>query len=291
MHFNDEAKQQVTRSRKILLADDGIVTGQTTLGFKQEIYSIRQSAGLEVDLECFAMLVRPNDPEAHSLIRAPFYAKDGNHLHYGALAYLPSEMADCPWCRERQLLETLRPKLTEDSQKFVSARIRALEKELEVPFLVRSAPRFAHQPLTLGSFFGTLAEKSAFAATSSVAHQLGFQVEEETKQHHVKFIPIPFVLSAFFDAVILAGFFRTLSKRYWYFAGFQRSVVSRLANYPARLACPGNIAELLWAAANGILPTSVVLELVDRNGVEDVGLRALKEIAIALAPPSRKVGA
>jgi hypothetical protein len=275
--FADAVKTTISTSTSILLADDALVSGATLFGFKQEIYRVCQAAQFVPQLHCFAMLARPSGPEALRYKKLPFFSSDGHHFSYGAQVFLPLGAESCPWCKELNILQTLVVRLKPSSQRIIRQRIMELDVELQTPFLLGRVYR-EKDPRTVGSFFGTLSDRAAFSAVSSAAHRLAHQTDQDNLPGQVTVISVPFILSAYFDSVILAGFLRTLRRKELYFAGHDDAIRETLDAYPSHLAYPGNVPELLWAAINDKLPADPVLRLAERCPDPDPMLIPLKEM-------------
>jgi hypothetical protein len=146
----------ITKCSNILIADDGVVTGSTVLGLKDEIYRICQARDRLPQLNCFVLILRPRTPGLERSIQLRFYAEDKKqHLHYGELVYLPEPgRENCPWCEERAFLERFLPKLSKKAAFQVRNRMRNLEGELAIPPLFGRAKGNKKRRYTLGSFLG-----------------------------------------------------------------------------------------------------------------------------------------
>jgi hypothetical protein len=300
--FSEEIGTKVIESKSLLLADDGIVTGTTIFGFKQQIYQLWQGAHRSPNLDCFVAIARPADPQQlEDARRAFFSAVDGKcHLHYAYLVHLPPPGHDeCPWCHERELLKKQLAELPSNGIAPLRDRLRVLEKELEVPFVLCGAAKRPAKVLTYGSYFGTLNEKAAFAAAASVAQLLSSEsdgrgsartseLEKSTSAKTVSnIVSAPFILTAFYDATFLSGFFRTLRFKHINFSGLHEHTTRKLLYYPAGMAYPGNVSELIWAALDRKLSRDAALRLAKKIRRPDPMLSALKELLCLLKEASK----
>ena len=60
-NLQDELQEPLRDAKKILIADDAIVTGSTLFNFRSAIYRITQELGTRPQLSVFVMVSRPAD--------------------------------------------------------------------------------------------------------------------------------------------------------------------------------------------------------------------------------------
>src|SRR6202034_3284554 len=121
---------------------------------------------LEMDAEvnAFVMVSRPADTEAFVSITRKYRSRQVKKIVAGVQLFLPGAR-QCPWCDERRLLTSYQHRLSEPSQRLARSRIDKLQSPVYTQLLlVGPADQLPADPKTHGSFFGTLAQQTAFAA-------------------------------------------------------------------------------------------------------------------------------
>jgi hypothetical protein len=263
-------------SDQVLIADDAVVSGQTVRGLKHQLYRACRSRGRVPRVDCFVLLARPRSRELGRAVRLPYYDDDGSHLHAVWTLYLP-DGASCPWCHERNLLLDLRRHVA-NADEYLRFRVQHLETGVEPPVLLGSDKVPAANERTVRSFFGDLDEKTAFAAASSIACELTLQADEPAQPFTREVVDLAFILEAFFDAALLSGFLRTVSRSAlmsWTQTG---RVASVLQSFPADRCVPGIVEEIAWAAINKKISPDVVKALMDRVPDPTPGHRMLRSL-------------
>jgi hypothetical protein len=246
--------------KRILVADDGIVTGLTVRTFKDVIFHFYRPSGEIPDLDCFVMVARPPNNIAKESAEFPFRAEDGKHFIYGELVYLPYGGDRCPWCRELKLLLEYRHKLPSQARDAIEKRIAHLEGEVEFPLIVSNPSSY----LTLKSFFGNLSPKAAFAAMAYVTQTLMNEMEEKHDPYKVPAVDLAFVVRAYFEAVFPASFLRTLDKKYCRVEEHEKKITDFLETYVTTHSSPGLVAELAWSAIQGKIPSKPILDIIKK---------------------------
>lgn len=263
-------------AKRILIADDGIVTGATVRTFKDLIYQFFQPSGSVPELDCFVIIARPTNIGARQSAEFPFRDRDEKHFSYGELVYLPYRDAKCPWCQEYKMLDKYRFKVTGAAKRAIEKRIRHLESEVKVPLLVEKPENF----LTLRSFFGNLRPKAAFAAIASVTQALANEIDENRDPFRIKAIDLNFVLKAYFEADFPAGVLRTLDRKYCRTAVYEKALYEFLETYPSVYSYPGLVVELGWAGVQGKLPLEPIRHLLERVPNTDPTVNLLRQLLL-----------
>jgi len=271
----DEAPElcgQLDENTHVLIIDDALVSGATLVSLHRTVHHARDDDG-DAAISIFVPLSRPSRPDDREHVERHVYppAKqdDGRikgGLHYAYDLLLP-DANQCPWCREKEFLEERLETLSPESRKRATNRIDRL-KELEPPFLPCGR---TEEPKTVGSFFGTLEPRAAFAAVSAYAQGMRCKMEDDRHDETIKIVDVPLLLQAFFDPIIVAAMLRTFQVRDLRDPGsgpeVARTIEENIKGYE-----PATIAELALAATEGKVPASTVRKLLEERGEEWTGL-------------------
>src|SRR5579862_944701 len=250
--------------KHILVADDGVVTGATLRAFHDRIYEYSNRYNPTLRVDCFVMVSRPANLLAKHAAEYPFRAQDGNHFYFGAEVYLPYSEYGCPWCQEHKYL-TNAETLFGGDQSEIKKRIRHLENEVEQPLLHPNPEGY----LTLGSFFGNLTSKAAFAAMASVIQSLVIEIEGKQDAFEIRAVDLSFIVEAYFDAVFPAGALRTLDLKYCRVEEHAAAIMQAISTCTSPSSSPGLISELAWAAIQGKLPAEPIIALLKKVNNSD----------------------
>jgi hypothetical protein len=175
-------------AKRILIADDAIVTGETLFNFRSAIYKITQPAGARPSISIFVMVSRTaNDVLLESLERR-YRDHEGVRIAYGEKIFLPEEQ-HCPWCKERDFLRSIVRLLPEDEEVRESVRLRIeqlTQTPLQWPFFMLPADHGLEPNLkAVDSFFGTVEEplniRAAFAAGACVAQTMKMELGNSSR--------------------------------------------------------------------------------------------------------------
>jgi hypothetical protein len=182
--LEDSLRSPLQGAKRILIADDAIVTGATLFNFRSAIYKLTQpSEQSRPTISIFVMVSRtPNDIVLESL-RRRYRGREGVKMAYGEKIFLPEEQR-CPWCKERDFLQSIMELLPEgsDVRNDVGARIKQLDhKPLQWPFFMLPDDHGLQPNLkAVDSFFGTEDEPlnvhAAFAAGTCVAQTMKMEL-------------------------------------------------------------------------------------------------------------------
>lgn len=254
--FPGKIARQIGEAKQILIADDALVTGATVLGLRYQVYACCQNAGRSIPLDCFVCLCRPQTPNDEKAVGRPFFSEDkATHFHSGVCIYMPGiGQENCVWCKERERWNCSLQHVSGKSKQFALDRIAALERECS------GAPLLCDSGRVVGSLFGELDHATAFAAAASVCHTLCAEADLADPFSEAA-LDLPFVIGSYFDGVLLAGLLRTCAPRHVRYSGSETAAIERLESLPWKDLSPAAISEFLWAAVEGKLPQSIVVNL------------------------------
>lgn len=250
----------------VLIVDDTLVSGSTVVGLRRLVHRASVELG-GVAVTIFVPLSRPADQDDHrrvSVTVQPSREASGGvigGLHCAQEVLLP-DGGECPWCRERTMLEEHLESLSGESREFAVRRREQLAKgELEAPLLPCGGEE---EGTIVGSFFGDLKPIAAVAAVSAHAQRLRDEMERIREDETIRVLDVPLILQAFFDPIIVATMLRTLPPRDLRDAPSEhvvaRTIRANLSDYPAP-----TIAELALATIEGKLPVKPVRELLESH--------------------------
>lgn len=252
--------------RHVLVVDDTIVSGATLVGLRRLVHiASRELGGVKATI--FVPLSRPADPEDHLHVRRCVFPKEKGEdglvlggLHCAQELLLPDGNDDCPWCRERTMIEEGLDQLQGASHEFASQRRSHLEA-LAPPLLPCGGEEEGE---IVGSFFGDLKPVTAFAAVSALAQYMHCEMERVRHDETIQVLDVALLLQAFFDPIIVAAMLRTLQPRDLRDAPSEpavaRTIRANMREYP-----DATIAELATAAIAGKLPVKPVRELLEER--------------------------
>ncbi len=190
----------IRQAKRILIADDAIVTGETMFNFRSAIYKITQpNIESKPSISVFAMVSRTADRiPLESLERRYRDTLRGAQMACGEEVFLPDEQ-QCPWCKEQNFLTNVidhLPADPEEIRRLARDRIEQLnQRPLMWPFfMLKDGHGLPDNPQAVDSFFGTRDEPlnpyAAFAAGSCVAQtmkmELGNSARSTKKPHDPK---------------------------------------------------------------------------------------------------------
>lgn len=100
----------------VCLVDDAIVTGSRMLGYRGRLNEFRRNHGLgECELYCLVGVFRPASAKAGQGLRDVFdHSPNDSRLFSVEQLFLPCwDQAECPWCKEVEILENSLPDVRE----------------------------------------------------------------------------------------------------------------------------------------------------------------------------------
>jgi hypothetical protein len=284
--FSEETARRVQASERVLVADDGLVSGHTLRGIKTEIYRVCQSDGRLPELDCFVVLSRPRDQAQLDSVRLPYFSSDGNHLHCAYEIFLPSG-SECPWCLEHQHLGRICNALSPTHRALAIARMRHLES-MAMPNVLDTRIAGAGNLKTLSSFFGELPPHVGFAAAAAATHALVLRCEAERRKGRHQSINLLFSLQCYFEACFRSGLLRTVGAQWVRREAAGQDLQAFLETLPASREYPGGLAELGWGAICEKLPARVVYDLLLAADADDEAA-LLYSAVLELASPTLPV--
>ncbi len=249
---------------QIVVVDDTITTGLTLGRVRRAVYNAAQPLGINPDVSAVVLVARPSDPHHLREVGRPFRTANGLNVHHLHEVLLPAGR-NCPWCEERQLLQAWLSKLSDAAAVAALARLERLSRAMAAPLLI-GADGNASENVTVGSFFGELTERCAFAAASSAVVTAQHELRSRRSAAEVHVVSVEPALDAFYDADLLIGVLRTVEPLRL------ASTDARVSAKYRRLAALGTALpdwlrlELGWAVVNDVLPDigiDPVLEDVD----------------------------
>lgn len=269
--FTDEQAEVIRGIRNVLVLDDALITGSTLFRVQAALYEVEQKLDLEVRLSAFAVLSRPSDPDDVKAVRRRYGVrterKDGSPIFRFNAAFtvvLPAE-AECPFCREKSILEKRRARVSNPA---LAARIDHLansEEGLHEPILTGETSGTGK---TIGSFFGKLKPKTAFAAAASVAQVQKRSFTRNRPVDKMRVLDTTLVAEAFYDPALAAGVLRTFDQRDLRSPKldqqFDRAVKNRGEVMPA-----GALTEIAWAAVARKLPPDGIRSVLGKRSDAD----------------------
>jgi hypothetical protein len=270
----------VRDATEVLVMDDVLITGATLFGLRKQIYGVAQARQAHIDVSAFVVVSRPATTDQWLAERQRYMgAAPGGGVRHGLHAaqeiLLPPPGADhCPWCRERRLLQRLRPYLDGDAAQAADGRIEWLQKTpLEPPLTPGAAARDA---LTEGAVFDRRLQATAFAAATSTAQHMRHLLRSQGDPNVIQLVNAELMLTAFFDAAIFGGLLRTFDPREVRDPARDPALAARLGDNDYDLAM---LYELAFAAAEGKLPAGPVGARLDAHVGDDADVELLRSLA------------
>lgn len=181
--IEDSLRVPLQGAKRILIADDAIVTGATLFNFRSAIYKLTQPANVRPVIGVFVLVSRAADDVPIESLERRYRDGSGARIGWGEKIYLPEEQR-CPWCKERDFLEQIVHLLPEGGEvsESVRSRIGQLDqKPLQWPFFMLPDDHGLVPDLkAVDSFFGTEEEPlnayAAFAAGTCVAQTMKMEL-------------------------------------------------------------------------------------------------------------------
>jgi hypothetical protein len=281
--------EELASCNHALLLDDSVVTGNTLISLRREIYERVAERGKPPTVDAFVVLSRPSSEDDEAAVRRPLTAKDaaGNpalKFRYVEQVLLPDH-DDCPWCEERDHLGTFATRIR-GHEDFVHERDDLLSsmKGLRPPLLPTKEDRPGH--VTHESFIGELRPAAAFAATASVAHGLSLDLEKRRRGAEVAMVDVGLVVEAFYDPIIVAGLLRVVPQRFLRHHSNDEAINHRLANHAAAFG-DNCLAEIAWAAIQGRIPPEAIHAALAQLEEPSPTLEAYRELLEVQHPELR----
>lgn len=266
--FSADIHEFVAQSKRVLVADDAIVSGTTLVNLRAELFRVTQQLGISPEVNAFVVISRPPDEEPLRALKRRYSGNSVNKILAGAHIYLP-EGRHCPWCREHRLLTAFRSKLQGVDLSRAQERIKKLEAPVAAPLLMVAASD-AHKDLrTLGSFFGTLRQPAAFAAGVCASQSLVQQLSTFGGGIQSKVIDLGMAVDSYYEGVLLSSLLRTFNAVHVRYPGSDPRVEAALSRIDPVRAYPGVLSELALAALDNKIPYAKVRELLERRRSDD----------------------
>jgi hypothetical protein len=262
----EQALRQLTSKSTVLLADDALIEGRTLKGLRHEVYRVCQPTQVP-QIQAFVCIARPDSAETLTNAGRPLFDAAGRQLYAAYELFLPSRGEhDCPWCLEHRFWRRFVQSAESPIADLARKRIALLEgHDLHPPFIL-DCEEVDTSVRTRGSFFGELDIKTAFAAATCAALEIRATLETERNFRSVAVLDVPMVVSSYFDSVLIAAVFRTLTATEIFDPSRVHEVSRTLMASPTDAAYPGLLAEYAWAGINRKLPYEPLLRLLEAAG-------------------------
>jgi hypothetical protein len=264
----------LAKAKRVLVADDAIVTGITLLNLRTEVFRVTQQLGVTPEVNAFVIVSRPSGPEPLKALRMRYHGKSVTHVLAGVQLFLP-EGKNCPWCHERKLLTSFRPQLKGDALTAAQQRIRKLEAPVLAPLLIVPPHDARDDLLTQGSVFGPLRQPAAFAAGVSAAQRVIHSLGTLGGGIQLKVVDLEMAIDAYYEGVLLASLLRTFKPVHVRYPGSDPKVEAAILRLDPQRAYPGVLAELALAAIANKIPSRHVRQLVETQKAQDASLLML----------------
>jgi len=279
-----ELMSSLAGAKRVLVADDAVVTGYTLQNLRAEVFRVTQQLGSAPELNAFVIVSRPSNEDPLKAIKRRYRGQSVGQILSGVEILLP-EGKHCPWCAELRLLTSfrlLRPKGA--VLNVAETRIRKLEGRLEPPLLMVNSSDARGDLQTLGSFFGILHQEAAFAAGVCAAQTVIQQLGSFGGGIQLKVIDLAMAIDAYYEGVLLASLLRTVNPVHVRFPGGDPKVDQSLLRIDPSRAYPGVLAELALAAIDNKVPSKHLRKLLDRAKSQDPWLTMLTHIMDEVRP-------
>lgn len=263
----------------VLIMDDVVITTQTLFGLRTAVYDVAREAQRDVRVWSFVVVARPPSLAIWKRLRQRYMADVGTGTRsllacVQELELPPPGHANCPWCRERVLLQRTLGKLEEPALGRARRREEILRRTPLRPPLGLGG--IEDHEVTVGAMIGELRPRAAFAAMVAQGQHIKNHLESRRRFAEIFYFNIELLLSAIFDAAMFGGILRTLDPRSVRDPAREIDLAACLAD---KDWTGGMLAELAIAAAEGKLPADGVLRYLegeDSDGTLSM-LRALAQ--------------
>jgi len=275
--FPPELQARMKGVKRVLVADDSIVTGFTLLNLRTELFRVTQENGDTPEVNVFVIVSRPAINTPLLGIKRRYRGREVTRILAGAELFLP-EGRHCPWCVEFRLLTSFRKRLKGPALETAEARIKKLEGQIRPHLLLVPSGDDRADLRTLGSFFGELRQEAAFAAGVSAAQTLIQQLGTLGGGIQLKVIDLAMAVDAYYEGVLLAALLRTFNGIHVRYPGSDPLIEQRLQHLDPERAYPGVIAELALAAIQNKIPSKQLRGLVDKRKGMDPCLALMADL-------------
>lgn len=275
--FPPELQEGLKGVKRVLVADDSIVTGFTLLNMRTELFRVTQQNGDTPEVNVFVIISRPSTNTPLLGIKRRYRGQEVTRILAGAELFLP-EGRHCPWCAEFRLLTSFRKNLKGLALEKAEARISKLEGQIRPHLLLVPSGDDRADLRTIGSFFGELRQEAAFAAGVCAAQTLIQQLGTLGGGIQLKVIDLAMAIDAYYEGVLLAALLRTFNGIHVRYPGSDPLVEERLQQLDAERAYPGVIAELALAAIQNKIPSRQLRDLVEKRKEADPYLALMADL-------------
>lgn len=270
--FDAAAAAVIGPARKIVILDDGIVSGSTVNALRSRVYDVNQVHGHNGEVGIFAVVIRPHRAAVLKRLKRRFRNGRRARIGWTANILLPAgDVRSCPWCVENELLKIWSNQF-DPREPLLSQRIQWLSSgEMKSPLLLGDTDD-RQGLLTAGAFWGDLDERTAFAAVTAGALAMAVEVDAPNDDLAATYASLELLFDAYYDPIIKAAALRTFQRRHIRFAA-QDPKVNDWVKAERPDSSHGLLSELALAAATGKIPAEGVYDLLGRaEHCELVGL-------------------
>jgi hypothetical protein len=275
--LSPEIQAILAKAKRLLVADDAIVSGITLFNLRGELFRSLQQMGSSPEVNVFVAVSRPAWGHSLRAIKRRYSGQVIEQILCGAEVFLPDGQ-NCPWCREHSLLTKFRPRLAGNSLAIAQQRIDRLEGPMSAPLLMVAAIDAQTNLKTLGSYFGELNQRAAFAAGVCAAQTLIDELGTPGHKIQLNVVDTPMIIESYFEGVLLASLLRTFDALHTRNPAGEELTCDVLAKIRPAQAYPGLIAELGIAALHNKLPHAQVRNLIEAEKETDPWLQMISEL-------------
>lgn len=266
--FSEAQAKAVAAAQRVLVLDDALITGSTLYRVQGALYELMQELGRQIDFAAFVVVSRPSTPTSEKAVKRRYGKRSGkgdgvpDFPFLAAVRLVLPADRDCPFCREKEFLERRRTRV--DSPR-LNARVDQLsnsKRGLREPVLL--GPPASGSDLTVGSLFGDLKPKTAFAAAASVAQAQKWSFTQKRPANTVRVLDTTLIVDAFYDPALAAGVLRIFDQRDLRNPQadqeFNRAIESRGAVMKS-----GAVTEIAWSAVMRKLPLEGIRQVIEQR--------------------------
>jgi hypothetical protein len=271
--FSAVQAEKVEAAGRVLIVDDALITGSTLYRVQAAIYEISQRVEQEIDFAAFVVVSRPPSPDDEVAVKRRYGFKtdknDGSREFHFSAAFkvaLPAR-SECAFCAEKEILKKRKRRVRSDA---LDARIDRLANStagLQEPILLGET---AASGKTVGSFFGKLKPRTAFAAATSVAQRQKWSFARERRANTVKVLDSTLVVEGYYDPALAAGVLRNFDQRDLRSPGLDQQF-NRALERRGEVMHAGAISEIAWSAVMRKLPPEGIRLVIERRPEADPG--------------------
>jgi hypothetical protein len=269
----------------VLVMDDVLISGETLGRLRVELNAVETTRGEPLDTWAYVVVARPWDRSTREAVGRRWSSpQDGapprRQLIYGKEVLLPKPGADqCPWCREREMLERRLLGLSDASRELAQRRLETLRASPLTAPLAPGGRESEHR--TEGSIFGSLRPTAAFASASSHAQHLRESFYRQRGANTIRTLNRKLMIDAIWEPTLFGATLRTLAPREVHDHAREGEVAEALAAQSPEL---GLLYEMATGVSEGKLPTAAVQACITGAGLDPAHTQLLLGICGGTQP-------